>query len=69
MYTVKRKRTVSSQTASPITKQFVDKSVQCEQKLLTSYNRQSKSSHLTYDELVENYLINNESSGCKKWKL
>ena len=60
MYTVKRKRTVSSQTASPITKQFVDKGVQCEQKLLTSYNRQSKSSHLTYDELVENYVINNE---------
>ena len=61
MYTVKRKRTVSCQTARPVEKQFAEKSVQCETKLLTSYNRESKSSHLTYDELVDNCLINNES--------
>ena len=61
MYTVKRTRTVSCQTASPVEKQFTEKSVQCDKHVINSYNRESKSSHLTYDELVENYLGNNES--------
>ena len=61
MYTVKRTCTVSCQTASPVEKQFTEKSVQCDKHVINSYNRESKSSHLTYDELVENYLGNNES--------
>ena len=61
MYTVKRTRTVSCQTASPVEKQFTEKSVQCDKHVINSYNRESKSSHLTYDKLVENYLGNNES--------
>ena len=61
MYTVKRTRTISCQTASPVGKQSTEKSLQCDNYMLKSYNRESKSSHLTYDKLVENYLGNNEN--------